>query len=118
MKRILMLILCLTLLDCMWGCQNKEEEVGCTKYELVSISVDNVTMSAKEAREASGIDDLYIKFYEDGTAKMRVGKEVINMGYDEGYVWRTDSPNDKVAYTLEQDVVTLIDGGFVYTFKK
>lgn len=118
MKRVLMLILCLTLLGGLLGCQSEEEEVGCTKYALVNISVDDMIMSAEEAREVSGIDDLYIKFYEDGTAKMRVGEEVIQMGYDDSYVWRTDSPNDKVAYTLEQDVVTLIDGGFVYTFKK
>lgn len=121
MKRLLILILSLVMLGCLWGCQSEKEatvEEGCTKYSLVSMGMENLIMSAQEARDISGIDDLYLKFYEDGTAKMRVGEEIIEMEYDEGYLWRSGTPDEKASYTIENDVVVLIDGGMVYTFKK
>ena len=122
MKRVITVLLCLVLLGCLWGCQETKEkakeaqEENCTKYSLSSIIMDSMTMTGEEAREYSGIDDLYIKFYEDGTAKMRLEKEPLNLCYDGEYLWQADNPEEKVSYAMNGISVAVYDGAFTYNF--
>ena len=119
MKRVMALLLCLVLLGCLWGCEEKDtkaEEKPCTKYSLSSIIMDNMTMTGAEAREYSGINDLYIKFYEDGTAKMRLEKEPLHLCYDDQYLWQADNPEEKVSYSISGIAVSVYDGAFTYNF--
>lgn len=120
MKRFLCMILCLVALLCLAACSQEKEaaEEGCTKYKLKSMGMGQMIMSAQEAREASGIQDLYLKLYDDGTAVLRVGKEPLEMCYDATHLWLPDAPQEKIPYTIEGDTLTFVDGAMAYTFEK
>lgn len=118
MKKIFTVMLSLILLlGCLTGCQEKAE-AGCTKYTLESMGIGEMTMSGSQARRESGISDLYLKLYDDGTAEMRVSKEIVKMEYADGQIWRTDTPDAKVTYTINGNTITITDGAYTYTFTK
>ena len=117
MKKIFTLILTLLLVATLFGCKN-QAEAGCEKYNLESVGMGNMIMSGDEARQDSGISDLYLKLYEDGTAEMRISEEIIHMEYADGLIWRADTPDQKIHYTVTDDTLSIVDGAFTYTFTK
>ena len=117
MKKIFTLILTLLLATALFGCKN-QPEAGCEKYNLESVGMGNMIMSGDEARRDSGISDLYLKLYEDGTAEMRISEEIIHMEYADGLIWRADTPDQKIHYTVTDDTLSIVDGAFTYTFTK
>ena len=120
MKRCIAIVLCLVLALGMAACSEKKTQVeeGCTKYKLKSISMGEMVMSAKEAQESSGIQDLYLKLYDDGTAVLRIGKEPLEMCYDDTYLWLPETPDEKITYTIMGDQLTFVDGAMTYIFEK
>ena len=118
MKRIFAI---LAVMLCLVACTREKQapaEENCTKYQLVSIGMGNMIMSAQEAKETSGIQDLYFKLYDDGTAKLRIEKDPIVLVYAEGQLWTPEDPETKIPCQIQEDTVIITDGAFVYEFKK
>ena len=120
MRRIVGIILCVLMLGTLWGCKESQstEEGNYTKYALVSMGMSGWNMSAKEVQEYSGVKDLYLKLYEDGTAKIRVDKTPKDMVYDENYIWQTENPDLKMSYVIDGNTLTITDGAYTYIFEK
>ncbi len=116
MKRILLLLLILSLL-CFTGCA--EEETG-TKYTLVGIQLtDGGYMNESVLRQQSGGEDLYIRLYDNGTAKLKIQKgEPVEMHYDDLYIWNPQTPDLKAAYHFEDNGLSILDYPFLYHFEK
>mgnify|MGYP003294320113 CR=1 FL=1 len=117
MKRSLGIILCAVLLvGLLCGCQ--AEKPGCTKYTLVQMGLEGMLQSAATVRQVTGIRDLYLKLYEDGTAQMRVSQEIIELAYEDGKIWRVDDPSVVCQLVLQGSTAKVIDNFYVYEFKK
>ena len=117
MKKLLLCALCLVLaLSCLCACNGEEE--GCTKYTLKSMGIGDMQNTNKQVQQITGVKDLYLKLYDDGTAKMRVSKEIIDLVYDETHIWRPTDPDTKYDLIFHEDAVMVVDGAYFYQFVK
>lgn len=119
MKRVLSVLLCTVIvLFCFAGCKGETAEENCVKYSLVRMGLNDMLQTADQVREATGVSDLYLKLYDDGTAKMRVSKEVISLQYGDDLIWRPEDPDTVYALVILGDSVTIIDNFYIYEFAK
>ena len=118
MKKFLSIFLCILLLACCFtGCKETVEE-NCVKYTLVRMGPEEMQQTAAQVKEATGLSDLYLKLYDDGTAQMRVSKEIIALEYGDDLIWRPEDPNTVYALVILGDTVTIIDNFYIYEFAK
>lgn len=119
MKKILAVWICaLLVLCCIAGCGSDAVEENCEKYTLVRMGPNEMLQTADQVREATGISDLYLKLYDDGTAQMRVSREIIELEYGDDLIWRPEDPDTVYALVILDDSVTIIDNFYIYEFAK
>ena len=82
------------------------------------MGLSDMLQTAQQVREATGISDLYLKLYDDGTAQMRVSKQIIQLQYSDDLIWRQEDPDTVYALVILGDSVTIIDNFYIYEFAK
>lgn len=124
MKKTLKLALCLILVLstvlCMAACGGKSIA---GKYIIYSVDDGSQTIKGDDLDtilSAMGItvDSMYIQLNDDGTAEMSVFGETAEMAYEDGKIWPTETPDEKVAFTVEGDKLTLEAEGNTMVFRK
>lgn len=122
MKKVLCLLLALSLLACFAACAEKEEagEV----YYLYELTDGNETISASQLAaemQAEGLilnEMYYLRLYENGSGVMCSNGEEIQIKRDTTHIWPVNDENAKMPFTREGDMLTLQDGDVTIVFKK
>ena len=115
-KVVLSVVLVLSMLLCFAAC-SKGGQTG--RYELTSMVEDGQEFNIADMKEFLGDDyEAYIELKGNGKAVMNMMGEVEDLVYKDGYMWPEGDEDDKIAYTLSGNTLTLEQHGMKMVFKK
>lgn len=96
-----------------------EPEVVSTTYGIYAMIADNVTMTQADlAAIGTTPANTYLVLNDDGTGKLTAVGEETNMSWNNAGIWPTSDPTDVASMTIDGDVVTISQDGFVMIFVK
>lgn len=109
MKKILSLLLIVSLLLCITACAKKPDG----RYNIESMTMGDTTFSADQLKE-TGIE-MYIVFNSDGTGALCYGSE------EDRFTWTdsklTNETGEEIEYTFDGTYITLVEGATTVVFK-
>ena len=115
MKKVLCSALVAIMLLCMTACGSKIAG----RYDFYSMDMGGgVEVTAESLKALGGEMEMYIELEDDGTGTMASEGEVIEMGWADGEIWPAEDPEDKVAFTVDGDTLTMEQDGMKRVFKK
>ena len=130
MKRILCMGLCLLLVLGCVGCSEEaapEQTTAATEpasviYSLIAMGPEDALLEADELEDrliqmGYGYDEMYIRLNRDGTGHLYLVGEDVDILHDGAAFWREETPEDRTAFTLEGNVLTIDLDGFLYVFE-
>lgn len=135
MKKIITVLLCLTLLLGLSACggdapettqptetQSTEPAVTQVYYSLYSSEYNGTLMEADELQDlllSQGFpaDEMYIMLRSDGTGQVDFMGNFSDICYDDTAYWPVDAPEERTEYTLEGNLLTIQVDEAIYTFE-
>ena len=131
MKKLLALLLALTMVFTLAACGGKseskdeekeEKEDGVAgKYLLVSVELDGEELSEEDMIDEFG-DDSYIELEDDGTATLKLEGNKTKMEYKDDEIWAEDDEDTVFEIKIKKDTVIINmemdDEEAVLTFEK
>ena len=115
-KVVLSVVLVLSMLLCFAAC-SKGGQTG--RYELTSMEEDGQEFNIADMKEFLGDDyEAYIELKGNGKAVMNMMGEVEDLVYKDGYMWPEGDEDDKIAYKISGNTLTLEQDGMKMVFKK
>ena len=113
MKRVISVLLIVTLLVCFVACGSKGPS---GRYEFVSAEASGMTFTA-ESLAAMGLEmDMYIQFNSDGTGELSA------MGESDTFTWKdnvmTDSTGESITFTQDGDTISIEADDMKLVFEK
>ena len=89
------------------------------RYDLVTMEAGGQSMDIAALKALTGQEmDMYLELNSDGTGVMKMDGETTEMVYDDSQIWPASDPDDKVAYTVDGDTLTIEQDGVKMVFKK
>lgn len=115
-KVVLSVVLVLSMLLCFAAC-SKGGQTG--RYELTTMVQGSEELNIADMREFLGDDyEAYIELKGNGKAVMNMMGEIEQLVYDDGYMWPESDEDDKIAYKISGNTLTLEQDGMKMVFKK
>ena len=114
MKKVLCSALAVIMLLCMTACGNNIAG----RYNFHSMNMEGMEVTAESLKALGSEVEMYIELEKDGTGTMASEGEVIAMGWADGEIWPAEDPEDKVAFTVDGDTLTLEQDGMKMVFKR
>ena len=114
MKKVLCSALVAIMLLCMTACGSSVAG----HYDFESMESDGIKITAQSLKDMGAEMELFIELEEDGTGTMANEGEVIEMGWEDGEIWPAEDPEDRVAFTIDGDTLTMEQDGVKMVFKK
>ncbi len=106
LKVFVALALVLSLALCLVACGGSSSLSG--KYNLVSMTEGDSSISIKELEEMAGEDvEAYIEFNKDGTAELNLMGDVEDMKYGNSKIWAEGEEDDKADLIVKGSKVTI-----------
>lgn len=114
-KAVLCLILVMGIVCSLAACGN--DIVG--RYELIEMESNGQKLDIAALKSLAGSDiDMYLELFEDGTGVLKMDGDTTQMSWADGMIWPTNQGDEKVAFTVDGDVLTLEREGVKLVFKK
>ena len=118
MKRTVTTALCLVLVIGLLCTLTACGEDISGRYELISATIDNRTLTIDEFKAFLGADtEMYLELNNDGTGTMAFVGQVAEMQWEGNQIWSAEG-GVKADFTVEEGVLTLDLSGTVLVFKK
>ena len=114
MKKVLCSALVAIMLLCMTACGSSVAG----HYDFESMESGGMKITAQSLKDMGAEMEMYIELEEDGTGTMANEGEVIEMGWEDGEIWPADDPDDRVAFTIDGDTLSMEQDGIKMVFKK
>lgn len=96
-----------------------EPVVTSVTYGIYAMTTEGVTLTQADlAAIGTTPDNTYLILNDDGTGKLAAAGEESDMGWDSYGIWPAEDTTDVADMTVEGDVVTISQDGFVMIFVK
>jgi len=120
MKKSVSIILCLVMvlgLACTLAACGDGSVAG--RYDMVSMEMGGTVIDIDTLEAMSGSKvEMYIQLNEDGTGVLCSMGETVDMEWADGQMWPVDDPDDKVAFEVDGDTLTMEQEGAKMVFEK
>ena len=119
MKRLIKVLLCITLITALFGCMNKEIPGNYTLTSASSTSEDDESIAvALGLLRVLGVS-IDLKLYKDKTGKLMVLGQEVPLTYDRKTISFTDEDKtETMTYTYKEGTLTLTNDKATLVFEK
>ena len=135
MRGMICLMLALCMVMCFAACEKDDDDKKSDKsvagtYQFYEMTQDGETITMADLEEqleqyAEYMDEeidmdefCVLKLNKDGTGKLILMGEEMEMEYDDEYIWPVDDADEKVEYTFKSGKFTMEQDGMKLVFKK